>query len=160
VISPTSIDIREVVFIGDAQDGLDRLPEEIQTEAHAALLDLQNGKRPLGDKYTELKGDLAGIGEIRIRFNTDTYRIYNVATFKEVLYVLEAGIKKSTKSGAVPLQDERRLEARHKAAKKNYKANISTYQEAYAEREARRIAYQKRMEKLLPSTSLKPKGRK
>jgi phage-related protein len=156
VISPSLIDIREVVPIGNALAGLDGLPEEIQTEANAALQDLQNDRRPTSD-FTDLKGNLAGIGEVKIKFNTNTYRIYSVAIFKEVLYLLEAGIKKSTRGGEIPLQDERRLELRLKAAKDDYKTNKAEYQEAYAEREARRIARQKRLERLLPATSLKPK---
>jgi phage-related protein len=155
VASPTSIDIKEVIFIGSAKADLAALPTEVRTEANAALWNLQNGGWPEADRYK----DIAGVGEIRLNHDKDTYRVYNVVSYKEVLYVLEAGIKKSVRGGTIPQQDMRRLEKRCKAAKDDYKANQSVYQASYLERERRRKAYDKAMQDGLQPASRKPKGK-
>jgi phage-related protein len=160
VASPNSIDIKEVVCIGSAESDLDALPKEVRTEAHAALSDLQNGRWPAGDRYSDITGNdkLTGVGEIRLNHDKDTYRVYNVVSYKEVLYVLEAGIKKSVRGGAIPQQDVKRLEKRCKAARDDYKANLSFYQARYLDRERKRDAFNKRMEVALRPKSPKPKG--
>lgn len=101
MISPSSIDVREVVSIGDAFRSLSVLPDEVKRQAQAALNDLQNGRRPENVEYKELGNSLAGISEIKIRFNKDAFRIYNVVIYREVLYLLDAGIKKSKKGGEI-----------------------------------------------------------
>jgi len=160
VASPTSIDIKEVIFIGSAKADLAALPAEVRTEANAALWNLQNGSWPPTERYKDFSGNdkLAGVGEIRLNHDKDTYRVYNVVSYKEVLYVLEAGIKKSVRGGAIPQQDMRRLEKRYKAARDDYKANQSVYQASYLERERRRKAYDTAMQDGLRPASRKPKG--
>lgn len=158
--SPTSIDIKEVIFIGSAKVDLAALPDEVRTEANAAFWNLQNGSWPSADRYKDITNNdkLVGVGEIRLNHDTDTYRVYNVVNYKEVLYVLEAGIKKSRRGGAIPQQDVRRLEKRCKAARDDYKANQPAYQASYLERERRRKAYEKAMQDGLRPASRKPKG--
>jgi phage-related protein len=160
VISPASIDERQVVFIGSVQADLDGLPGEVRQEAIGALSALQNGQRPPAGRYKDLTGNdkLAGIGEIRLSHDGDTYRIYNVVTYKEVLYVLEAGIKKSVRGGAIPQQDVKRLEARFKRAKEDYETNKAAYQAGYAERASRRKQHKDALEAKLRAASRKPKG--
>ncbi len=160
MISPASIDEKQVVFIGSAQADLDTLPGEVRQEAIAAISALQNGQRPSAGRYKDLTGNdkLAGVGEIRMNHDGDTYRVYNVVTYKEVLYVLEAGIKKSVRGGAIPQQDIKRLEARCKRAKEDYEANKPAYQVGYAQRASRRQQYKKALEARLRAAERKPKG--
>ncbi|WP_274612871.1 type II toxin-antitoxin system RelE/ParE family toxin [Bradyrhizobium brasilense] len=119
---------------------MDALPNEVREEAIGALSALQDGQRPPAGRYKDLTGNdkLAGIGEIRLSHDGDTYRVYNVVTYREVLYVLEAGIKKSMRGGAIPQQDVKRLEARFKRAKEDYETKKAAYQAGYEERARRR----------------------
>jgi phage-related protein len=161
VISPASIDEKQVVFVGSAQADLDALPDELRWEAVAALSDLQNGRRPSGGRCRDLGADrkLSNISEVRLNHEGDTYRIYNVLTFREVVYVLEAGIKKSVRGNGIPQQDVRRLELRYKRAKEDYEANKMRYQAEYAERAYRRSQFLKARERSLQAVAaLRPMG--
>jgi phage-related protein len=160
VISRASIDEKRVIFIGDAQADFDALPPEVRMEAAAELSNLQNGRRLKGDRYKGLSGKLSGIGEIRLNDDGNTYRVYNVVNYREVLYVLDAGIKKSVRGGAIPQQDVNRLELRHKRAKEDYAENKVAYQAEYAERSERRQRHEAEMKaKLLAAAARKPKGK-
>jgi phage-related protein len=161
VISPASIDVKEMVPIGGAQADFDALPEDVRLEALAALTDLQNGRWPTGGRYKNLTGNdkLAGVGEIRLNQDGDTYRIYTVVAYREVLYLLDAGIKKSVRGGAIPQQDVSRLEKRCKSAKDDYKENLAAYQIAYAERAERRRRHFEAIEAKMQALRVrKPKG--
>lgn len=160
MVRPASIDIKEVVFIGGSGADLAALPKEVRTEANFALWNLQNGSWPKDDRYKPITGNakLAGVGEIRLSHDGDTYRIYNVVSYREVLYVLEAGIKKSMRGGEIPQQDMRRLEKRCKRAKEDYKENQPVYQASYLERERRRRTYEKAIKDGLRPAAPKPTG--
>lgn len=161
MISPASIDEKEMVPIGGAQADLEALPEGVRLEALAALTDLQNGRWPTGGRWRDLTGNdkLAGVGEIRLNDDGDTYRIYNVVSYREVVYLLDAGIKKSVRGGAIPQQDVKRLERRRKAASEDYKANMALYQGRYSERAERRQSRLDAIEaKMRALKARKPKG--
>ena len=159
MISRASIDEKRVIFIGSARADFDALPQEVRMNANAELSNLQNGRRPRGERYKDLSGKLSGIGELKLNDDGNTYRVYNVVTYREVLYVLDAGIKKSVRGGAIPQQDVNRLEQRHKRAKEDYAENKTAYQAEYAERSERRRQHKAAMEAGLRAAAIrKPKG--
>lgn len=146
--SPGSIDIKQVFFVGSAERDFRNLPAEIRKEAVAALSDLQNGRTPRGGRYKDLTDNdkLRGIGEVRLNGDDgNTYRIYNVVCLKEVIYVLDAGAKKSVRGGAIPQQDVKMLEKRRKTALADYAQNQGIYKSEFAARQSRRVAIQVRL---------------
>jgi len=153
--SDHSIDIRQVVMIGTAQEDYDELPSDIRDKATAALSLLQNNKRIAGKKFSLLTGNdkLKGIGELRYDEDGDTYRVYEILQSKEVIYVLDAGKKKSKKGGAIPQEDINRLEERRLVAIDDYNRNQGYYALKFEERAKRR----KTVEDML-APQLKPKG--
>jgi len=136
---PQGQDVKLLVFINDGarRDYLD-LPPEVKEMADARTTMLQNGERLPQNQFTSLRGALDGVGEIRIGFDGDTFRVYYAVQMREVLYVLDAGIKKSPKRSEIPKWREDRLIARHKAATQDYERNKAEYARLYAERSARR----------------------
>lgn len=134
-----SIDIREIQFASpDAKKNLDALPEDIRFMINGLLRAVQNNKPLPPKRVTELKGDMAGIIELRQDFDTNTYRAYYVARFKEVIFVLDIEMKKSASGSAIPQPTKDMLKKRLKVASQMYDANKSDYQAQYATREARK----------------------
>jgi phage-related protein len=136
--SDDSVDVREVVFVNQAAfEAYVGLPDEVR----------QGRCRHNGDsepsaastRQAEIAvGDLAGIDEVRIGFEGDAYRVYHLVQYDTVVYVLDAGMKKSPRGGEIPQQDVKRLVARKKQAQKDYEANKPAYQAAYNRRASRR----------------------
>ena len=91
-----------------------------------------------------LSGKLSGIDEIRVLWDGDTYRAYLAVEHKAVIYILDAGIKKSPHGSAIPQTQIERLIERKKTADKDYAANRATYEADMAERMKRRKAWKKR----------------
>ena len=153
--SDRSTDVRQVVMIGSAEADFAALPLEVRKQAIAALSLLQNNKRVAGGKFKPLTGNdkLKGVGELRIDEDGDTYRVYELLQSKEVLYVLDAGKKKSKKGGAIPQEDITRLEERRSVAVQDYTRHKDYYVRNFEDRATRR--------KLIEDTlaaRLKPKG--
>jgi len=154
VSSPGSIDKKVVRFVGQAvRDDFRRLPPEVHEAATDVLLVLQAGEIPKGrGVYKRLKEDLAGIDEIRIDGpDGNTYRIYDIIRFPEVVYVLDARAKKSTEGGNITKTDKRTLLERKKAAEADYKTNEAGYKRDSAIRAKVRAA-------LETARQPKPKG--
>lgn len=143
--SPVSIDIREILFVANAQKDFQGLPDVVRNQAIATLSDLQNNRQPPPDRYKELTGNakLNGIAEIRINADDgNTYRVYEIVTYREVIYVLDAGAKKSPRGNEIPRQDINTLEKRRKSAEADYKKNVEVYRTSFAEREKRRSRFE------------------
>lgn len=154
--SATPIDKKQVVFIASAQRDFENLPTKVREEATEALSEMQNERLPKFGRYKALSGDATLEGIVEIRSNGDdgnTYRIYNVISFKEVVYVLDAGFKKSPRGGSIPDVDKSRLAARKVRAERDYRVNMNFYREQFEKRRLRR----ERLLALL-SRSRGPKG--
>jgi phage-related protein len=137
--SNTSIDLREVIFINQAaKDSYCSLPDEVRQMADKATYVLQNNGRLPAKQRKALSGTLSGIDEIRMDDGGDTYRAYHLVQFREVIYILDAGIKKSPSGKKIPQQQIERLEKRKKAAVEDYNKNKSLYAAEFAEREERK----------------------
>lgn len=145
--SDESIDLKEVVFINErAHRDYREMPPEVKESADGAITEIQN-ERPLPKKLLNaLKGNLSGIDEIRLPYDTDTYRVY-VTAFRAAVYVLDAGMKKSKSGAAIPPNQTERLIERRKRAVKDYEDNRAEF-ERDAERRRRHHDYLVRTGKL------------
>jgi hypothetical protein len=90
--------------------------------------------------FRSLKRNLAGIDEVRLPYDADTYRIYVYQGFPAVIMVLDAGVKKSTEGGNIPKWQTERLEMRLATAKRYCEANKDELKSARERRRARRSA--------------------
>jgi phage-related protein len=140
--SGSSIDIREVIFIGSASEDYRGMPAEVRQAADARMQVLQNNGRLPAKQRTALSGKLSGIDEIRVLWDGDTYRAYLAIEHKAVIYILDAGIKKSPHGSAIPQTQIDRLIERKKTADRDYTANRATYEADMAERMKRRKAWE------------------
>lgn len=142
--SDVSIDIREVIFINvDARRGYDGLPEAVGETADAAITTLQNGAVPSAPGlWRSLAGNLRGLGEIRIGSGTDTYRVYVWLGCDLAVFVLDAGIKKSSTGSAIPRWQQERLLARRDRAVEFCTANAALLRTRFLQRAERRQGQQ------------------
>jgi len=141
-----SIDVREVVFINtDARKGYDGLPQAVAETVDSAITALQNGGTPsAAGLWRGLSGKLRGIGEIRINDGTDTYRIYVWLGCDPVVFVLDAGIKKSPTGGEIPRWQQDRLVDRRGRAAQVCAANQDMLRQRFVQRAERREQRERR----------------
>ncbi len=122
--SGTSTDRKEVIFVNQAAfRDYAELPREVKEAADARTTILQNGGGLPAKQVSNLKGKLAGISEIRILHDDDTYRVYFAAEYDEAIYILDAGIKKSPRKFEIPQWQVDRLVERKRKADEHYAAN-------------------------------------
>src|ERR1700722_17452757 len=140
--SDTSIDIPAIIFVNEsAEDSYRNLADEVRQAADARNSAIQNNRRLPRDQRKSLSGELAGIDEVRISFDGDTYRVYDLIEFNEVIYILDAGMKKSPRSKEIPQQQVDRLIARRKMARDDYLKNKALYLAEQQSRLQRRKAW-------------------
>jgi phage-related protein len=120
-----------------ARDDYDALPEEVRIEADFATTELQNGRH--WDGLVSLKGKLAGISEVKIDHDTNTFRVFYVIKFRYCLYIIDAFMKKSKKGKQLNRMDEARLEKRRGTAEAHYRANEDYFKQEFERRRAARI---------------------
>jgi phage-related protein len=92
--------IKPAVFVGSSRRDLRVFPAAVRREVGQALFEAQLGDHPASAK--PLKGFGSGVLEIRDNFDGDTYRAVYTVRFEDVLYVLHAFQKKSTRGIATP----------------------------------------------------------
>jgi hypothetical protein len=93
--------------------------------------------------FRSLKRNLAGVDEIRLPYDADTYRIYVYQGCSSVVMVLDAGIKKSTEGSNIPKWQTERLQKRLSTAKRYCEDNGDDLISAYERRKARKLAFEK-----------------
>jgi phage-related protein len=137
--SLTSVDIREVVFVNErAKQAYESMPAEVLEAADARTTAIQNHLRLPRDQRQALSGKLAGIDEVRILFDDNTYRVYYLTQFKAAIYILDAGMKKSPRGGEIPKPQIDRLIERKKVAVAHYASNEKWFEARMNQRLARR----------------------
>lgn len=142
--SHASIGIREVIFINErCRIDYEALPEAVRESADQAVDALQNGRSLSRKMHRPLKGKLAGINEIKLPYDDDTYRVYINLKCPWAIMVLDAGIKKSTEGDNIPKWQQERLETRHKKAQEYYARQDAELKADYEKREARRKKFKK-----------------
>ena len=137
--SDDSLDVREVIFINErCRVDYEAMPADVRESADHSIDALQNGI-PLPAKwYQPLHDNLAGIHEIRLPHDDNTYRVYVTLKCAWVLMVLDAGIKKSTEGRNIPKWQKERLEARYKKAREYCTDHDADLKVDYDKRAARR----------------------
>src|SRR5262249_20839005 len=110
-------------WVGGSQASLAALPEDVQDVFGAALLDVQFGDvpdaaRPFGE------GLPSAIWKIVEDSGGNTYRAVYTAVFPEVVYVLDAFMKKSRSGIKTPQADKDRVLERFKTAKRDYEQHV------------------------------------
>jgi phage-related protein len=106
---------------GSSRKSVVALPEDVQDVFGAALLDVQYGDTPDGARPFG-EGLPHEIWKIVEDHDGNTYRAIYTAVFPEVVYVLDAFMKKSKAGITTPQADKDRVLARFKAAQRDYRA--------------------------------------
>jgi len=91
------------------------LPEPVQDDAGHNLDRVQQGLQPQ-ISFDALRGLGSGVMELRIREDSDTYRVVYVAKFSEAVFVLDAFKKKSPTGSKLPQNIEARIRRRYEDA--------------------------------------------
>jgi phage-related protein len=134
VTSEGAVDVKEVVHLGRALKAYDKMPAKVRESFDKLITAVQNGKAVRSGDKTDLKGKLGGIAELRFDHSTDTYRTYYTTEFREVIFVLDAGDKKSHAGGEIPQEQVEALIKKRKAAEVFYKAEKSDFVKRYETR--------------------------
>ena len=107
-------------WIGSSKKDLLAFPEAVVTDMGYAL-----GVAQLGGKHPHAKpwkGEGSGVFEVVEDFSGDTYRAVYTVRFAEVIYVLHAFQKKSTRGIATAATDIAMVKARLRLARLDYQA--------------------------------------
>jgi phage-related protein len=120
------------------------LPLDVGESADQAIDDIQNGRKISAKMFTSLKGTLRGVDEVRIPYDSDTYRVYVLQECEWVVIVLGAEMKKSKSGDDMPKEQKERLEARLKTARAYIKSSSGQLKKDYSDRAERAEAHKRR----------------
>nr|WP_272870649.1 type II toxin-antitoxin system RelE/ParE family toxin [Agrobacterium tumefaciens] len=123
------------------------MPEDVQEAFDSMITAVQNSKPVKAGARTDLKGKLEGISELGFDYRGDTYRTYYAAEFREVIFILSAGSKKSHKGGEIPKEEVEALEKRLKKAVAYYADNKEFFEARFARRARNREIERRQFEK-------------
>ncbi|MDQ3255420.1 MAG: type II toxin-antitoxin system RelE/ParE family toxin, partial [Acidobacteriota bacterium] len=96
-------------------------PAEVRSVLGFALFQAQLGRKPASAKPLSGFGG-AGVLEIVVDFQTDTYRAVYTVKFNDRIYVLHAFQKKSKRGISTPKAEIDLIKSRLKLAEEDYKA--------------------------------------
>lgn len=136
--SEGAVDVKEVVHLGQALKAYGKMPRKVRESFDKLITAVQNGKVVRKDDKTDLKGKLSGISELKFDYSTNTYRTYYAAEFREVIFILDAGDKKSHEGGEIPQEQVEALVKKRKSAEAYYRENKAYFQKRYESREKNR----------------------
>ena len=108
--------LKNLAWVGSSFADFRALPGEVQQTAGFALDRVQRGFPHPAIK--PLKG-LPGVQEIRVDFDSNTFRVVYVVNLGDKIYVLHAFNKKSKSGIATPKPDMEKIKARLKLAQEN-----------------------------------------
>src|SRR5438552_14553314 len=114
----SKVPLKPLKWVGGSKNILDRLPEDVKDVFGSALVDVQYGGTPDGAKPFG-EGLPHEIWKIVEYDDGNTYRAVYTAAFPEVVYVLDAFVKKSKSGIKTPQADKDRVRDRFKAAKRD-----------------------------------------
>jgi len=113
--------IRPVSWVGSSKDDLSALDEDVKDTVGQALFEAQKGRRHPSAMPLRSYGD-AGVLEIVVDHDGDTFRAVYTVRWPDRLYVLHVFQKKS-KSGRTTLKaDINLIDARPKRVREHYEA--------------------------------------
>ncbi len=120
--------LKPLKWVGSSRKSLAALPDDVQDVFGSALLDVQYGDTPDGARPFG-EGVPHEIWKIVEDYDGNTYRAIYTAVFPEVIYVLDAFMKKSKAGIKTPQADKDRVLARFKAAEARLPRTASTKRE-------------------------------
>ena len=98
--------LKQVRWVGDAQQQIQAFPDNPRREAGSQLARVQAGKEPADWKPMPSVG--LGVNEIRVREDGGAFRVIYVAKFSEAVYVLHAFQKKAPRTSKQDIELARR----------------------------------------------------
>lgn len=109
-------ELRKVRILDAAYKDLLAAPQPVRKMTGFVLDRVQRGEHH--NSIKPLKGkDFSGVYEIRIDYDSDTYRSIYALNIGDVIYVLDVFQKKSKKGSVTPQKDLDRIKTRIKLAK-------------------------------------------
>jgi len=116
---PDSAVQRPVHWVGSSKEDLSAFPDEVKRRVGGALWEAQLGKKASFAK--PLKGfGSSGVLEVVDDFEGGTYRAVYTVRFRDVVYVLHAFQKKSTRGIQTPKREIELIRQRLKRASEEY----------------------------------------
>ena len=117
-LQPT-IQAKPVHWVGSSKEDLSAFPEGVRQRVGGALWDAQMGqKAPFAKPLKGFGG--GGVLEVVDDFDGDTYRAVYTVRFREVVYVLHAFQKKSTRGIQTPKRELDLIRQRLNRASEEY----------------------------------------
>lgn len=112
---------KPVRWLGASKDDLSAFPNDVKARVGGALWDAQIGlKSPLVKPLRGFGG--AGVLEVVVDFDGNTFRTVYTVRFEKAVYVLHAFQKKSRKGSETPKTDVALIRTRLSRAKEDYEA--------------------------------------
>jgi len=112
---------KSVRWVGSSRDDLRLFPEEVLNRIGGALWEAQLGRKASYAKPLKGFGG-AGVLEVVDDFDGNTYRAVYTVRFAEIVYVLHAFQKKSTRGIATPAREIRVIQQHLQRAREDYEA--------------------------------------
>src|SRR5438093_3831264 len=106
---------KPLVWIGPARSEMKHLPREVRRTIGIALWFAQQGS--MHPSASPMKGNLAGVVEVRVDDDRSTYRLMYLAKLGGAVYVLSAFQKKAKSGVATPRHLLDRVEERLRQAR-------------------------------------------
>src|SRR5829696_8790380 len=110
---------RPVRWVASSKDDLSRFPNDAKSRVGAALWDAQIGLKSPMAKPLKGFGD-AGVLEVVVDFDGNTFRTVYTVRFAKAVYVLHAFQKKSRRAVATPKSELDLIATRLSRAKEDY----------------------------------------
>ena len=112
---------KPVRWVGSSKDDLSAFPSDVKTRVGGALWDAQIGLKSPAAKPLKGFGD-AGVLEVMLDFDGNTFRTVYTVRFSKAVYVLHAFQKKSRRAIATPKSELDLVGTRLARAKEDYEA--------------------------------------
>ena len=112
-------DPKPVHWVGSSKADLSTFPDDVKRRVGGALWDAQMGRKASFAKPLKGFGG-GGVLEVVDDFDGDTYRAVYTVRFREVVYVLHAFQKKSTRGNETPKREMDLIRQRLNRASEEY----------------------------------------
>jgi phage-related protein len=119
-VEENPVEEKPIVWVGSSLKDLKALPQKPRRDIGFALSGVQQGEFPVNAK--PLKG-LGAVYEIRVDYDSDTYRGVYAVNIGKSIYVLHVFKKKSKKGIETPKQDVDLIRTRLKLAQEDADEN-------------------------------------
>lgn len=107
--------MKEIAWVKAAQKDFGKFPEAVQERMLGALAIAQFGQK--ADLAKPMKGFGSGVMEIALPYRSNAYRVVYAVQIGDVIWVVHAFQKKSTKGIATPQKDVELIKSRLKHLK-------------------------------------------